>query len=84
MPKAPNHPIQVEVIYVLIYMLLGKHGIPLFCHLMLGDKEGYIIYIQLLILLAMCSKILFLNSVPLSLNIFSDPPNLEYTLSMYG
>ena len=84
MPKAPNHPIQVEVIYVLICMLLEKHEIPLFCHLMLGDKEGYSIYITTPNSFAICSKILFLNSVPLSLSIFSDPPNLEYTLSMYA
>ena len=83
MPKAPNHPIQVEVLYVLIYMLLRKHEIPRFCHLMLGGKEEYITYTQLLNSFATCSKILFLNSVPLSLSIFTDPPNLEYTLSMY-
>ena len=46
MTKALNHHIQAEAVYVLINMLLEIHEIPLFCHLMLGNKEGYIIYIQ--------------------------------------
>ena len=56
MPKALNHPTQVEVIYILIYMLLEKHEIPPFCHLMLDDKEGYIIYTQLLIPLLLAQR----------------------------
>ena len=49
MSKALNHPIQVEVIYVSICMLLRKHEIPIFYHLMQGGKEEYIAYTQLLI-----------------------------------
>ena len=59
MPRALNHPTQVEVIYALIYMLLGKHEILLFCHLMQGDKEGYTIYTQLLILSYLFKDLIF-------------------------
>ena len=83
MPKAPNHPIQIEVLYALTCMLLRKHEIPLYYHLMQGDKEEVYILYTTHNTFATCSKILFLNFVPLSLNIFIDPPNLEYTLSIY-
>ena len=78
MPKVPNHPILFEELYAWKYMLLRRHEILLSCHLMLEGKEEYITYTQLL------ANFLFLNSVPLSLNIFIDPPNLEYTLSIYA
>ena len=77
MPRALNHPTQVEVIYALICMLLGKHEILLFCHLKQSVKEGYITYTQLLILLLLVQRSYFLNAVPLSLSILMDPPNLE-------
>ena len=53
----------------------------LFCHWMPDDEVEYKVYSNPSSL-ATCSKILFLNYVPLSLNIFNDPPILEYTLSI--
>ena len=48
----------------------------------LDDKMEYEVYTLIQVLWPLVQKLYFLYSVPLSLNIFNDPPNLEYTLSI--